>query len=113
MLMSEEAILVYEQKQKIFKIPPNLILIFMLETCFFSNFEVFTTFSPIFTHIRCIVLPDQTFLKTFFVKKDTQNPCLALLLVTLQKPKFGPQYFLFENFFENMDIENRNFLNSV
>ena len=47
MSLSEAAILAYEQKQKIFKMPPTDFDLYVISFIYCTNFETFTTFSAI------------------------------------------------------------------
>ena len=49
--MSEEAMLAYKQKVKIFQIPPNQFLIFMVKASFVPKFQALTIISTVFTCI--------------------------------------------------------------
>ena len=53
MPLSEAAILAWEQKQKIFEMPPKSNFDLYVISFICTNFEAFTTFSAIFTRIRC------------------------------------------------------------
>ena len=49
--MFEVAMLAYKQKVKIFRIPPNQFLIFMVKASFVPKFQALTTISTVFTCI--------------------------------------------------------------
>ena len=66
MPLSEVAISVYEQKQKIFKMPPTLVLIFMLLASFVPILKPLPQLAQSYTYPPCYTVMPQNLLRNIF-----------------------------------------------